>query len=111
MEILNQTPIMTQPELALLAMLLFGFVAFLISGIMMAETYKIELAFKFVIASLITIFVSLLAIPFVKSFCGRETGRYRYEVLLNGDMSCNEVYDKYDVIERRGSIWVLEDKK
>lgn len=40
-----------------------------------------------------------------------ETNRKRYEVILDEDISITEIYSKYDVIEQRGKIWILEDKK
>ena len=40
-----------------------------------------------------------------------ETNRKRYEVIIGEDVSLIEVYEKYDVIEQRGKIWILEDKK
>lgn len=33
-----------------------------------------------------------------------ETGRYRYEATFDDSISANEVYEKYEVIERRGDI-------
>lgn len=28
----------------------------------------------------------------------------------NGDVSINEVYDNYDVIDKQGKIWTLKEK-
>ena len=39
------------------------------------------------------------------------SGKYRYEVILNENVSFHEITSKYDVIEQRGDIFVLEDKK
>lgn len=38
------------------------------------------------------------------------TDRYRYEVTVGDYVMFTDIYEKYDVIERRGEIWVLEDK-
>lgn len=35
----------------------------------------------------------------------------QYEVIISPDTSITEIYDRYDVVEQRGEIWVLEDKK
>ena len=35
----------------------------------------------------------------------------QYEVILNDDYSAKELYEKYDVIEQRGEIWVIRDKE
>lgn len=39
------------------------------------------------------------------------TGRYRYECLIDESVSMKEVYERYEIIEQRGDIWVLEDKE
>lgn len=39
------------------------------------------------------------------------TGIAQYEVLIDESVNFQEVYDKYEVIERRGDIWVLQDKE
>lgn len=40
-----------------------------------------------------------------------ETDRYRYEATVGDYIRFSDVYEKYDVVERRGEIWVLEDKE
>lgn len=35
----------------------------------------------------------------------------QYECLIDKSVSMEDVYEKYTVIERRGDIWVLEDKE
>lgn len=40
----------------------------------------------------------------------RISGRNRYECIIDDSVSINEIYENYNVIERRGKIWVLEDK-
>lgn len=39
-----------------------------------------------------------------------ETDRKRYEVTIDESVSLIEIYEKYDVIEQKGKIWILEDK-
>lgn len=39
------------------------------------------------------------------------TGITQYEVLIDESVNFQEVYDKYEVIERRGDIWVLQNKE
>lgn len=38
-------------------------------------------------------------------------GKVRYEVLINDDTSFTEVIEKYEIIEQRGEIFVLEEKE
>lgn len=39
------------------------------------------------------------------------TGRYRYEVTISDTANFKEIYEKYDVVEQRGDIYVLEEKE
>lgn len=41
----------------------------------------------------------------------RINERNQYECMIDDGTSINEVYENYNVIERRGDIWVLEDKE
>ena len=42
----------------------------------------------------------------------REANKHnQYECLIDKSVSMEDVYEKYTVIERRGDIWVLEDKE
>ena len=36
--------------------------------------------------------------------------RFRYECTIDESVSMTEVYERYEIIEQRGDIWVLEDK-
>lgn len=38
------------------------------------------------------------------------TGRYKYEVTVDESVRFTDIYEKYEVVEQRGEIWVLEDK-
>lgn len=40
-----------------------------------------------------------------------ENAHTQYECLIDKSVSLEDVYEKYTVIERRGDIWVLEDKE
>ena len=40
----------------------------------------------------------------------RTNERNQYECIIDDSVSINEVYENYNVIERRGKIWILEDK-
>ena len=40
----------------------------------------------------------------------RTNQRNQYECIIDDGVNINEVYENYNVIERRGEIWVLEDK-
>lgn len=40
-----------------------------------------------------------------------DTGRDRYEVLLNENVNIEEFLEQYEVIEHRDRLWVIEDKE
>ena len=48
------------------------------------------------------LFLSIYEVP---------TDRYRYEVTIDKNVTIEEIYENYNVIEQRGDIWVLEDKE
>lgn len=41
----------------------------------------------------------------------RINERNQYECIIDDSVSINEVYENYNVLERRGDIWVLEEKE
>lgn len=49
---------------------------------------------------------------FIFFFIGTYTSNtmLRYECTIDSNVSFVELYEKYDVIEQRGDIWVLEEK-
>lgn len=59
--------------------------------------------------------VTLLALSIVVVFTmdkDREANAHnQYECLIDKSVSMEDVYENYTVIERRGDIWVLEDKE
>lgn len=59
------------------------------------------------VLSLIVVFI----IVFVSKHHWRINERNQYECIIDDSVSINEVYENYNVIERRGDIWVLEDKE
>lgn len=56
-------------------------------------------------------FFSLWVFGAVKDSFREPTGEYQYEVTFADEMSFTEVMDKYNVIEQRGDIFVLEEKE
>ena len=55
--------------------------------------------------------IACMTTLFIGAIFEKPSGRYRYECLINDTVPYTEIYDKYDVIEQRGLIWVLEDKE
>jgi hypothetical protein len=108
MEILNQEPIMEMASNYQTLLIIFGItfiVSFAIAMVSNSWSLSGPIAAVVCITSLAGLFITGAKAPMV------ETGRYKYEIILDDSVPANEVYEKYEVIERRGDIWVLEDKE
>lgn len=66
-------------------------------------------AIIFGIISLIAIIATPIIIITSKTHW-RTNERNQYECIIDDSVGINEVYENYNVIERRGEIWILEDK-
>lgn len=55
--------------------------------------------------------IAILIIVITSKSHWRTNDRNQYECIIDDSVSINEVYENYNVIERRGDIWVLEDKE
>lgn len=63
-----------------------------------------------VIFSVLLIIASIVEYNLVR--ISKEPTEYnRYEVILDDDYPVKELYDNYRVIEQRGEIWVIEDRR
>ena len=63
-----------------------------------------------VIFSVLSIIASIVEYNLVRIL--KEPTEYnRYEVILDDDYLVKELYDNYRVIEQRGEIWVIEDRR
>ena len=54
-----------------------------------------------------TIFLCILLFLVTRK---RESGRNRYECLIDDTASFTEVAENYDIVGQRGNLWILEDK-
>ena len=64
------------------------------------------------IVSIITMLISFIFIIVLGANDIKEpTGKYRYEATIDESVSITEIYDRYKVVDRRGNIWILEDKE
>lgn len=105
--VLNQTPIMGLADWVFTAVTICSLIA-LVSFVFALCSKKAKFLVVWAIitaVSTLSIFVILIAAPKV------ETGRYQYEVTVGPYIWFEHVYEKYDVVGRRGEIWVLEDKE
>lgn len=105
MEILNQYPVM-EPVISLwvvVVLICFACISLLMAILALQERVWV-LGFSLVALSLV-----LGGILFYGS-AKRESGRNRYECLIDDTVSFVEVAENYDVISRRGELWILEDR-
>ena len=108
--ILNQTEIMelTQLTATIIAILtiisLISCVAFFIAYITIDSNVCPVILGVISISSLISVLVISILSP--KHLTG-----YEYEATIDENVSMKEVYERYEIVEQRGDIWVLRDKK
>ena len=109
MKILYQKPLLYGDINILLGLIATVFAILIIIFIlvlMCADGYK----------SRVLICLALLIVSCVAEYCLikkiKEPTEYnRYEVILDDDYPVKELYDNYRVIEQRGEIWVIEDRR
>ena len=108
--ILNQTEVMEPIPLAVTVIVILmiiaaiSCIAFFIADYVMASiTCPVILGF-ISISSLISVLVISVLSP--KHLTG-----YKYEVTIDKNVSMEEVYERYEIVEQRGDIWVLRDKE
>lgn len=105
MTIVNQYPIMgvtTPAWVNLLAIVCLSVCVFIL-GLSLVESYW-NIAITF--GCLVILFFSLIIVVNGK----REIGRNCYECLIDNTTSFVEVAENYDIVGRRGDLWILEDK-
>ena len=110
-EILNKTPIMIPNN----KFLLFGFIITIIACIVGYIETKINVENERLSYITITVFGLCLFAILVMAILYKEvkipSDRYQYEAIIQDDVSINEVYKHYDVIEKKGKKWILGDKE
>ena len=108
--ILNQTEIMEPTPLAVTVVVILMIIAaitciaFFIAYItMVSNVCPVILAF-ISISSLVTVF-------FIGVLSPKHLTGYKYEATIDKNVSMKEVYERYEIVEQRGDIWVLRDKE
>ena len=107
-EILNKEPVMIADERLVIAGVICIVIA--IVCIFIAINSKEEVMNTFLggfVVFVLTAFV--LALSYKTTTIPSD--RYQYEATIDEDVSINEVYKYYDVIEQKGKKWILEDKE
>lgn len=107
--ILNVTEVSENSTLFLLALifLIMGAILNTVNLLLSTDTKQC------VLYGIVTVtFLALSIVVGVTMDKDREANAHnQYECLIDKSVSMEDVYEKYTVIERRGHIWVLEDKE
>lgn len=108
-DILNKAMIKDTPDWAsLVAALSLACVVIFLSLVVMA-IQEDELLLVFIFGILLLISGGLLWFS-ADHFDSIDTGRYRYEGVVNDDISLTDFYEKYNVVEQNGRLWTIEEK-
>ena len=105
--ILNTTIVDEYAQWVLPTVLALGFIC--IVAFILTLTSNDNRVIIFGIISLLAMIAMPIIVITSKSHW-RTNERNQYECIIDDSVSINEVYEKYNVIERRGKIWILEDK-
>ena len=62
-------------------------------------------------ASAIIFFLIAIGLLIFASDFQEPTGKYQYEIMIDDSTTFSEVIEKYDIIEQRGEIFVVEEKE
>lgn len=106
--ILNTTIVDDYAQWVLPTVLALGFICIVALVLMLNSNDKGVIIFGTI--SLLAMIAMPIIIGTSKSHW-RTNERNQYECIIDDSVSINEVYENYNVIERRGDIWVLEDKE
>lgn len=108
--ILNQTEIMEPTPLAVTVVVILMIIAaitciafFIADHVMTSITCPVILGVISISSLIIVLIISILS---PKHLTG-----YKYEVTMDENVSMKEVYERYEIVEQRGDIWVLRDKE
>lgn len=109
MEILSQEDMLVlDPSYARVALVFF--IAFLGAGVLGLILVSFSDFGSSVASSLSMLFCVIFMLILIRT-PRIDSGRDRYEVILDETIDINEFYDEYEVIERRDKILVIEDKE
>lgn len=84
-----------------IALIIFVILIFLLFAFDYAEElFLVLVMIEFIVVMLLTC-----------TYCKQETGRYRYEVTINDDVSFKDIYENYEIVDQEGKIYTLIDKE
>ena len=106
--VLNKTQIMETPSWVY-TLFFAGLISVVIGIVFLISVKKNN--FKSFIIGLVLFIIGLVLINAPTEYADiMPTGKYQYEVTIDENVSFVDLNNKYNVIEQRGDIYVLEDK-
>ena len=108
-EILNKEPIMTLTDTGETIFIIAGIIA-VISLMCATICFCTDVSVGLIISGIFVI-VSVAGMFINCNVNCKPSSRYKYEAVIDDDVSINEVYKHYNVIEQDGKKWILEDKE
>ena len=106
--ILNTTAVSDSASWVLLVGLMLGLIVVITFYFMVVSLYEKTSACCAVIS--VVSFILAIGLAILSKDHWRVNERNQYECVIDNNVSIVEVYNNYNVIERRGDIWILEDK-
>lgn len=104
MTVVNQYPVVESGPawLGLLLAVCCGICGLIVILALLDQRYGIAIWFG--------VFCALFLIGIIFVVHGKETGKTRYECLIDDTTPFVEVVENYDIVGRRGDLWILEDR-
>ena len=108
-EILNKEPIMMQDD----KFAIIGIALLVIAGIFsfIAMKTKNDVLGNGCITVMVLCLIISLGVAIAYNTEKIPSDKYQYEAIIDENVSIQEVYEKYNVIEQDGKKWILEDKE
>lgn len=107
--VLNATQIMGDPLWAVF-LIIFSILSLYILIYLLFVSLQTEKLMPAIIGCILFV-IGLISLKIGTQYLGSvPTGKYKYEVTIDKDVSFTELNSKYNIIEQRGDIYVLEDK-
>lgn len=109
MTILNTTPPFNPSvALSIIVMVVVGVIVFAFSACLISDDFDIGAVLAGIAIALVV--VGIMTVIGVHTY-NQKKGRSEVECIISDDAKFKEILDKYEVIDQRGDIYVLSEKK
>ena len=107
--VLNVTTVSENSTLLVTAVVFFMMGAIVNTLVLLKSDNNSECILHGIFASVLLIMAVLVGV--VMNRDKKANTHNQYECLIDSSVSLEDVYEQYTIVERRGEIWVLEDKQ